>query len=250
MPMSVLPATFAQTGVFTRCAGAVPAAFQVVGERSSGTNLLHRLVARNTGLEARADLGWKHGFPSALAVPADLAVICAVREPERWALSMFAKPWHTPPPMQELGFSEFIRAPWASIVDRARYFNGAHALVGQPLLADRDPVSGEIFDNIFALRRAKLRGMLSYAARVDTFAVVRTETLQGDAEHTIDALAQGLGLGKRDAPFRPVTRRLGSKFKPAVATRPPGPERMSESDKAFMRDALDPHIEQTLGYSI
>lgn len=250
MPETLPPADFAQTGLWVQRAGAVPTGFQVLGERSSGTNLLHRLVLRNTGLLPREDLGWKHGFPSALAVPPDLAVLCAVRAPEPWALSMFAKPWHTVPALQALGFSDFIRAPWETTVDRARYFGGAQSLVGQPLLPDRDPVTGAMPGNLFALRRAKLRALLSYAVRARCFALVRTETLQADPEATLQALSAGLGLPPRDGAFRGVTRRLGSKFKPAVAARPPAPAAMAPADRAFMRAELDPGVERSLGYSI
>jgi hypothetical protein len=56
-------------------------------------------------------LGWKHGFAQALAIPADLAVICVTRNAADWALSMHAKPWHAVPALQALAFSDFIRAP-------------------------------------------------------------------------------------------------------------------------------------------
>ena len=250
MPDTLPPADFARTGLWVQRSGPVPTGFQVLGERASGTNYIRKLIELNCALRRTEGLGWKHGFPSALAVPPDLAVICAVRAPEPWALSMFAKPWHTVPALQSLGFSDFIRAPWETTVDRARYFGGAQALVGQPLLPDRDPVTGAAMRNLFALRRAKLRALLSYTVRAQTFVLVRTETLQADPEGTLDALAGGLGLPARSAPFRGVTRRLGSKFKPAVAARPDAPAAMTPADLAFMRAELDPELESRLGYSI
>lgn len=250
MPSTLPPPDFAKTGLYVQRGATVPARFQVMGERSSGTNLLHRLMLRNTSLEASEALGWKHGFPAALAVPPDLAVICAVRGPEAWALSMFAKPWHTVPALQELSFSDFIRAPWETVVDRARYFGGRQDLVGRPLLADRDPVTGAVLANLMALRTAKLRGLLSYGARAQSFALIRTETLQADPEATIGALKAGLGLLAGDVPFRGVTRRLGAKFKAAVSARPDPPAAIAETDRAFMRAALDPALEAALGYSV
>lgn len=250
MPKVPLPPEFAQTGLFVRLGAKPPERFQVMGERSSGTNLLHRLVLRNTVLDPSEVLGWKHGFPGALAVPSDLAVICAVRGPEAWALSMFAKPWHTVPEMQQMTFSDFLRAPWQTTVDRARYFSGRHDLVGQPLMADRDPVTGQVFANLLALRRAKLRALLSYLDRGGTCAVVRTETLQDDPEGLIARLKTGLGLPVAGEPFRGVTRRLGSKFKPSVASRPALPTSISEDDRAFIRANLDPELESALGYSV
>ena len=51
-----------------------------------------------------------------------MLVLGLVRNAMSWALSMYAKPWHTSPQMQALPFSDFIRAPWDTRVDRARYF--------------------------------------------------------------------------------------------------------------------------------
>lgn len=239
---------FARTGLIVRPNGTAPTRFQVLGERSSGTNLVTRLLARNSAMQPCDLLGWKHGFVQAMAIPVDLAVICVVRNAADWALSMHAKPWHTVPEMQVLDFSGFIRAPWATIIDRPRYFGGAKALVGQPLQQDRDPSSGEIFDNLFALRRAKLASLLGHLNRDCTCALLRLEEVQASPESTIAALLAGLGQKDRSAPFRPIVKRLGMRFKPAVPDRPATPSHLSPDDLAFLRTQIDPEQEHILGY--
>ena len=196
------------------------------------------------------ELGWKHGHPSALAIPPDLAVIAVVRSAEAWAMSMFAKPWHTVPQMQALDFSAFIRAPWETIIDRARYFGGPEAepILGQPLQADRDPVTGQPHPNLFALRRAKLVGLTSYLGRECTVALIRMEAMQKAPEQILDSLLDQLGLPPRAGPLQTVTRRLGSKFKPAVADRPEAPAAFPDADRAFMTGELDLAQEAALGY--
>lgn len=230
-------------------AGPVPTRFQVLGERSSGTNLANRLFARNTPMEPGAVLGWKHGFPGMLAIPDDLAVICVVRNAVDWALSMHAKPWHAIPDLQALGFPAFIRAPWQTIIDRPRYFDGAKGLSGQVLQQDRSPLDGTVFANLFKLRNAKLIGLQTYLARDCTCVFLRLETLQADPRSTLDAVLAGLGHGSRSETFRPVTKRLGSRFKPAIASRPAPPDRISAEDIAFLRDQCDADQERALGYS-
>ena len=249
---ALLPADFSTTGFHARTTGAPLTRFQVLGERSSGTNFIKRLLGRNSALRPTESLGWKHGFPAMMAIPADLAVICVLRHPQNWALSMHAKPWHTPPHMQALAFGDFIRAPWDTIIDRARYFDGADpmGLVGQPLQQDRDPVTGATFANLFALRRAKMAGLLSYLNRGCSCVVLRMEDAQADPETATDHLLNALGQPARDAPFRPVIKRLGSKFKPAIDTRPQTPPRMTPADREFMRGQLDLEYESSLGYSI
>lgn len=243
---------FAQTGVSIHPGQATRLTrFQVLGERSSGTNLMQRLMTRNSGLRASDVLGWKHGFAQMLAIPADLLVVCMVRDPAAWALSMYAKPWHTTPAMQGLGFSDFIRAPWETVIDRPRYFRGAReaGLVGQVLQQDRDPVTGAQFANLFALRRRKLQSLLSYPERGGTCVVLRTETLQAAPEAVLGQIVEALSLPGSEGAFRGVHRRLGSKFKPAVAERPATPTEISPEDRAFMWTQLDRDLEAALGYA-
>ncbi len=220
----------------------------MLGERSSGTNLVKRLLGRNTPMTPTEALGWKHGFPQAMAIPADLAVICVVRNAADWVLSMHAKPWHTVPALQRLSFGDFIRAPWQTIIDRPRYFGGASELVGQPLMQDRHPVTGATFANLFELRRAKLAALLGYLNRDCTCVILRLEEVQNDPEGLIAELMTSLGLPKSDAPFRPVAKRLGAKFKPAVPERPTTPDHLSRDDLAHLCAQVDPDTETSLGY--
>lgn len=247
----MLPEDFPRTGLHvSRRNGPPPARFQVLGERSTGTNLVKRLVARNTGLHPTEALGWKHGLAQAVAIPADLAAICMMRNAADWALSMHRRPWHAVASMQALTFSEFIRAPWQSHVDRVQYFRAAPegAIRGQPLQQDRDPITGGAFENIFALRRAKQAGLLSYLGRGCTVAILRLETVQAGQEETIGRLRAALGVADDGAPVRPVKRRLGSKFVPSVSPRPATPDRIGAADMAFIADQIDHAFEARLGY--
>ncbi|WP_323768935.1 hypothetical protein [Antarctobacter sp.] len=227
-----------------------PSRFQVFGERSSGTNFIKRLLGRNSPLQPVEDFGWKHGFPSMTAIPEDLAVICTLRDARSWARSMHAKPWHCPPEMQSLPFAEFIRTPWRTVADRKRYFPqvAAQGGQGQPLQHDRHPITGQAFPNLFALRRAKLEGLLSYYRRGCTVVLCRMEAVQAAPEAFLDALQAELDLPARTGDLRPVYKRLGSKFLPAVEARPATPEALSDLDLALLREKLDLPTETSLGY--
>ncbi|MEP5632151.1 MAG: hypothetical protein ABJP79_09740 [Tateyamaria sp.] len=247
-----LPQAFSTTGLHTQHNTDTPITrYQVLGERSSGTNFVKRLIGRNSPLKPTEALGWKHSAPHMLAIPHDMAVICAVRRADTWAQSMFQKPWHTTPAMQALSFSDFIRAEWDTIIDRPRYFEGLvmDGSQGSPLQADRDPLTGARYENLFALRRAKLNAHLSMLGRNCTCIVVRTEDAQSAPEATLDAILTGLGHPARSVPFRPVVKRLGSKFKAAVPNRPEAPADWSPEDHAFLRAQTDKAQEDNLGYS-
>lgn len=245
----MIPADFAATGLHVAGNGTRPTRFQVLGERSSGTNYVKRLLGRNTALTPTEALGWKHGHPHAAAIPADLAVICVTRHAVPWALSMHAKPWHCPPAMQALGFSDFIRSPWDTVLDRAKYFPGTEAALGQPLQLDRDPVTGLPYPDLAALRTAKLRGLISYANRGCSYVLLRMEEAVTRPEAILQALSTALDLPPPASPLRPVVKRLGSKFQPAIPDRPATPDAMPEADLTWLRDQLDPALEGGLGYA-
>ncbi|MGH1356763.1 MAG: hypothetical protein ACRBBS_17035 [Thalassovita sp.] len=248
LPVDLVPDDFARTGLFFASNGVPPTRFQVIGERSSGTNHLKRLLGRNTPLTPVEQLGWKHGGMQALAIPRDLVVVLSLRNAVDWALSMYAKPWHTPPAIQRLGFSEFLRAEWATIIDHQKYFDGAGPLmVGQPLQQDRDPM-GLPYPNLFALRVGKLAAHLSLVNRGCSLVIARHESVLADSEGFLRQFRQQMGLEPTDAPLRPVVKRLGSRFLPAVADRPPRPNSMADSDHAYMLGQLDLSLERALGY--
>ena len=246
--MTDLPA-LGPTGWAILATGAPVTRFQVFGERCSGTNFLHRLIARNTGLTPLTALGWKHGFPVMTAIPVDCAVICVVRDARDWALSLHARPWHCPAMMQDLGFSDFLRTEWASVADQPRYFPQVAALggVGQPLQHDRHPLTGRPFSDLCALRVAKLNGLAGFRNRGCTVIYARLEAVRDRPVAFLRSLCRHLGI-QDVAAFRPVKRRLGARFRPEGGPRPATPLSLCVDDLAFLRQRLDPEQETALGY--
>lgn len=243
-----LPDSFAETGLLIRPGSAPPARFQVLGERSSGTNFVKRLLGRNTPLEPTEALGWKHAPLQALAVPQDMVVVLSVRNAVDWAMSMYAKPWHSTPALQSLEFDAFLRAPWDTIIDHPKYFAAAGPkMIGQPLQQDRDPLTGTRYPNLFALRTGKLRSHLSLLNRDCAVVVARFETVRDAPEAFLTRFRAQLGLPPSDAPLRPVVKRLGARFNAAVP-RPPRPDTFPQNARAYMTSQLDHTLESHLGY--
>jgi hypothetical protein len=109
-------------------------------------------------------------------------------------------------------------------------------------------VTGARFANLFALRQAKLAALLSLLNRDCAVILVRMEVAQSAPQDTLDAILAGLGQPARGGAFRPVVKRLGSKFKAAVDDRPTMPETWPEADRAFLRAASHADQEAALGY--
>lgn len=246
----MLPNSFAASGFHATPVLHDIARFHVLGERSSGTNFVKRLLGRNTPLKPTEALGWKHAFMHMRAVPADLAVVCVVRSADSWVRSMHAKPWHTTPALQGLNFSDFIRADWDTIVDRPRYFDDLDPqTLGQPLQYDRDPLTGARFENVFALRTAKLRSLITMLNRDCACVLLRMEGATAAPQDTLGQMRASLGLSPSTDAFRPVIKRLGSKFKAAIDTRPDTPDQLSPADVQHMKASLDLDLESQLGYA-
>ena len=60
-------------------------------------------------------------------------LVLVVRRAEDWVRSLFARPWHTTPAMQMLEASDFLRAPWETVVDHPRILGPGFTddLIGQ-----------------------------------------------------------------------------------------------------------------------
>ena len=245
-----LPQEFAETGFHMNVRRAKLANFQVVGERSSGTNYVRTLLEAHTPLKSVDYLVWKHGFPQAPAIAPDTIVVVCVRNAIDWARSMYTKPWHSTQAMQELEFSEFLRAEWQTRVDREGYFPRVAQLgtLGQPLQHDRNPLTGFPFRNIFDLRRAKLRGHLSYLNRGCSVAVVAMETAVVAPDAFVSAFRIGMRLQILKEEVQGIKRRLGNRFEAVVPDRAPAPITFSDADFDFALSQLDLALEAQLGY--
>lgn len=136
------------------------------------------------------------------------------------------------------------------MLDHPRYFStlllGDN--IGQVLQLDRDPMTGLPYANLFALRRGKLAGHLSYANRGCSFCLVRMEEAATNPDRFIASFRAAFDIPPLDGPVRPVLRRLGAKFIPAVEGRPVPPDRLSPEDLEFLHAETDPAIEALLGY--
>jgi len=245
-------ATFARTGLYLHRAHAGPIRqFQVLGERACGTNMVRKAMDKNIELYRTEGLGWKHAVPHMVAIPDDLLVVACVRNAASWALSMHKRPWHSHPSLQSLEFSDFIRAPWQGIVDRASDFEELHPelaphVEGAELQFDRHPVTGLPFENLFALRNLKQAALLGMLNRGCNVLVVKAELVQADQAAFVAWMIEELSLPLRGLRIKPVAQRLGNRFSRAIEIETP--KTLSPEDRAFMLNALDLELESALGY--
>lgn len=244
--------TIAAKGWYLKRVGDAPLSqFQVLGERASATNMVRKVIDKNVDIYRTEGLGWKHGFPHMVAIPNELLTICVVRNAVSWALSMHKRPWHAHPDLQSLEFSEFLRAPWRGIVDRAGDFEEIHPELvplvdGAELQFDRHPITGKRFANLFELRNVKQAAHLGMLNRDCNVLIVKAELVQVDQVGFAAWMIETLGLPMKGLRIKPVVNRLGNRFRRTVPVE--SPTDMSAEDHAFMMTALDLKTEAALGY--
>lgn len=225
--------------------------FQVLGERGCGTNVIRKIVSESLQLRKTEALGWKHGFPAMIACPPSFLTIVAVRNPQAWAHSLYKRPWHATPEVQALGFSDFLRAPWESRVDRVAYFNNIPPRLlpqGCEMQWDRHPLTGARFANIFAMRNLKHRALLGMPARGACVVYVSLDAFNAAPESFLADLGAAFDVAPTKRGYAPVTRRMGNRWTPAVPDRAPAPDVWTAQDIAWMHSQLDSAIETTLGF--
>lgn len=214
--------------------------FQVLGERSSGTNFITQLFLRNFGgLERTPVYGWKHGFIDRRLSPTPgLLTVLVYRHPLRWLQSIHARPLDLSRGMQRLGFSEFIRHEW----------QGAFKLPDgeEPSTADMDPKKKTNFANALLLRNAKIAYFEEMAHILPSRMVyVRFEDMNRDPVRTLASIAEYFEL-KMNA-FTPVETFKGITESRYVPKQMP---RISASDMTFIRSQLDLEQEAAIGYDL
>ncbi len=226
--------------------------FQVLGERGCGTNVVRKSISKSMRLARSEALGWKHGFPTMVAIPRSMIVVCAFRSAFDWAVSFYKRPWHASIEMQALGFSEFLRAPWDGIVDRTSDFEMIHPELNVDnhlLQFDRHPITGEVFDNIFALRAAKTRALLGLMQRDCNVVYVQLEAMNANPRAFVDEMRETFQLPPTERGYRPITRQMGNAYRASVKDREPAPASWSAEDYDWVMSQLDPEVEAALGYT-
>lgn len=234
-----------------------PSELMVYGERNSGTNLVHALLAQNLPVFQQSPgdrigkygfrYGWKHGFPQMLAAPAGCLAIAVFRHPETWVRSMHARPWHAGPDLKALTFDAFLRAQWHTRVDERNFgVNAGDMRAMAELQWDRHPLTGARFTSIAQLRQLKTTGFLSLSQRFANCLMLRHEDVVADPQGMVAHVAKVFGLDQKPD-FQPVkTRRGKASDGPYQAQSYPG---LSPEDRDWLWSELNHDQETHLGYA-
>jgi len=240
-----------------KASGAAVKSIYVFGCRNSGTNYVNSLIMSNCGTSEGCSLydpqnknhfGWKHGFPMMIAAPRDVLTIAVHREPIAWLHSMNRTPWHAAYHLRDVPFSQFIRSEWMSIINDVGFgITPDSPLWHNELLSDRDPLTGLRFANAMQLRNSKNRGFCGLDHKCDDVLRVNYETVLADPEGFLDGVCTAYGL-LRKRNFDPVLYDRATPGRGLFQAKEV--PHVSEMDLDFIRDQLDMHQENNLGYEL
>jgi hypothetical protein len=221
---------------------------QIYGQRCSGTNIVAQTLAANIpDLQLTDAFGHKHWFvpPQTLFPPDTLSVVVA-RNAFDWVRSLHRQPWHAHPDLKAKPFAEFVRSEWYSCWDEHfDHIEPGHPLLGQEMVHERDPLTGERFANCLAKRTAKLRHWAALPARAHNVVLVSYDAFMEAPDAVVAKIAAATGLARTDS-FHSVSSYKGQGF---FAYVPTAYDALDPADVAHIEAWLDPEVEAQYGLS-
>lgn len=220
---------------------------QLYGERASGTNYLKQLLVKNIPNTAHTNqYGWKHFFPpKTFPNSEDCLFIVIYRNPFDWLRSLHLQPHHTHPSLKNISFSEFIRTEWQCIWDEWANVHPDDEKYRKEMLFERNPITGERFENVIKLRNAKIKAFELLKKKVTQIEYIRYEDLVIEPEKFINKLTQKYGLHLKE-PFKNINTYKGitpKEYKPKTY------KEIADNDLKYINLNLDTAIERRIGYS-
>lgn len=222
--------------------------FQIFGERRSGTNYAHELLAKNLKIAPNFTYGWKHGFPVMPAIQRSSLIVGVFRDPINWLISLHNRPFS--PSHRGLEFSEFLRKSWFDIYKPRELGHKKFGHGGMPAARgvlnqlDRHPITGKEFANPLEMRSLKYAAYAGFMERDCNVVLLDYATLRDRPVEVLDAIREQFGIAKtKGAPKAIAPVGPGGKDKPRQVA-----SEIAAEDLDFIRSNLDEPLERSLGY--
>lgn len=237
---------------------------QIFGERNSGTNYLHSLLANNIteDMEIGNRFGWKHGFTNRKLISQEdtssVLFLLITKQPYAWITSMRRKPHHAPQ-LYFLPLSDFIRSEWVCYKGkeyqvRAKKLKENPVRPEEEMLQERNPKTRNRIKNVIELRNLKNEFHLALQQNVENFYHIKYEDLLINAGEVITQLADRYGFQIRSK-FRDSALYHGKSMRERFArseyyVNEEFMKEISKEDTEFINSHIDWDIEAKLGYQM
>lgn len=221
---------------------------QIYGERSSGTNYLEQLMKKNIpSLIFTNEYGWKHFFPPLTFPTSEQCLFVVIyRDLFDWTRSFYLQPHHVHKSIRKLSFSKFIRSEWHCVYDKQSNTHPTEELYMQEMMFERDPNTGNRFQNILSMRSSKINALELLKEKVNYVEYVRYEELKKNPEQFIQHLIEKYNLPTYQK-FEDIITYKGNTqevFKQKKYFD------FKKADLKFIVENLDLQLERQIGYHI
>jgi len=221
----------------------------VIGERLSGTCFINALFSSNTDVKC-VSYGNKHFFQDIDKIHKEYTkgtlFVFVTRDVMEWLQSFSRSPFHAPLNVRKSNdFSKFIRLEWKCIYDETYGTPRTHSDYGKEMMHERDPYTGERFENAIKMRTSKIDHCMALSKVVENFVHVRYEDARDDPEGFMRKICMDFELMCTPV-FVPVTTPRGQGGSKAYIRYEY--ENISEDDVEYIISNIDKDTEKSIGY--
>lgn len=225
--------------------------FTILGERCSGTCFLEEAITTNFDLSVTWTFGDKHFFGFSDYDGSDSTLFIAiVRDPLKWANSLFQKQYHLQDEMRGSKQAFLTNSCW-SYWDNKKHDGSNY---GQEIMTDRHIYTNARYKNIIELRNTKLHYLVNDAPNLlKNFVLIRYEDLNQYYEEVLSNIRDKFDLTQRLKQFVPITYYKKDKSKKYVEgyVKKRWFQKMPEpilKEEILMHADFNKEIEASLGY--
>lgn len=230
-------------GLFAKRQGNPPKRLAILAERCSGSNYVEGLILSNFENLAPDHSIHKHFPPwnwKARKTDSTLFVVI-FRNPYDWLRSLHRIPHHADRSLWHIPFSRFIRSQWV-----LKVHDPITMQLGDPLV-DRNPGTGQPFNNVMELRTEKIKAMLRIRKSVKNIYGVNYETARDHPKEVLQEIQKIYSL-KATPIFHPIVHYKAYEVSQIYTPRKYDP--ISMRDLTHINAHLNKRVERKIGYRL
>ncbi len=179
-----------------------PKNFTILGERSSGTEILKQFILDNFDIPYTQEFGSTHFFgfyDYKLMFTEETLFLCIVRDPVDWINAFYHNPQYIP--IQNQSLDNFLEKPfysiWSNVIGENRISDKESntSTVESIIHEDRNIITHQPYKNIFELRKVKTEYLTdTLPALVKHHELIRYEDLLENPKLILEKIQQTYGF--------------------------------------------------------
>ena len=181
-----------------------PKNFTILGERSSGTEILKQFILDNFDIPYTQDFGSTHFFgfyDYKYIFTEETLFLCIVRDPVDWINAFYHNPQYIP--IQNQSLDNFLEKPFYSIwPNEIKNEIKRESTIESIISEDRNIITHQPYENIFELRKVKTEYLTKTLPKlVKHHELIRYEDLLENPKLILENMQQTYGFAVK--PFTP-----------------------------------------------